>query len=585
MGRVETPGDPTAGYTKRGASGEYGRYQFMPDTWRQWATEAGVATPLEQSSMEEQNKVAYYKVKQLKDQGYNPAQIASIWNSGDPEAYKRSHVGTNAQGVSYNTPEHVRRVSEAYQQIKGGGQLGGTYAPPPQAQPFTPAITSGVEQIQQQMGIDPKGGLIDRLGAEVGQAFDKAGTAIQSGLQAPDTPGKQNPLSGVLQAGGALAGGVGGVVDESLKSIPVLGGVYEGATDLLGGAISGAIQSEPGQKAMETLGVDEWSDEVKKNAEALLNVASVVPLGRGIGLGIKGARDARTAVTMGSTQAAARDEVVGSLTQKPKRGLVRAEERGQDPVGLILNQQEYMPETKFLNDRQVYDTKASLEKIERDLEADELALQNLLDSTVATQAAGISLDTVKKQALEGLMPKGKLNVNVEGVERFLDKFFDNAKRSFGRDYINLTDLNELKRQARKPINYDAVDPFAAVSKEIGGALSRNLMNQVEEYAKKAGVKGVKELNKDYGTRISAKNILEFLDERPIKSQGTGGGIIKSFSREVPFLEGTVDYTTRKLKRTPLQRLKDKRPLRETARRGLIQLGTGLAGTGQLTSGE
>ena len=65
MGQVETGTSSPEAYTKRGASGEYGRYQFMPETWKMWSKEAGVTSPLEQASIEDQNKVAYFKVKQL----------------------------------------------------------------------------------------------------------------------------------------------------------------------------------------------------------------------------------------------------------------------------------------------------------------------------------------------------------------------------------------------------------------------------------------------------------------------------------------------------------------------------------------
>ena len=174
MGQVETGTSSPDAYKKRGASGEYGRYQFMPDTWTMWAKEAGVNSPLEQSTIEDQNKVAYYKVKQFKDQGYNPAQIASLWNSGDPDAYKRNHVGTNSQGVSYDTPTHVRKVSEAYERIKAGSALGGTYQAPPEAHQFTPSTSTGFETLQQQVGAK-QGGFLSDIGeslAGVGQGLD-----------------------------------------------------------------------------------------------------------------------------------------------------------------------------------------------------------------------------------------------------------------------------------------------------------------------------------------------------------------------------------------------------------------------------
>jgi hypothetical protein len=117
IGRAETGNDPNA-YSQRGASGEYGKYQFTQPTWKQYAKEILGDENADVTSVENQNKVAYGKIKQLKDQGYNPAQIASIWNSGNADAYKQGHRGVNQYGVAYDVPSYVQRVSQNYEQLK-----------------------------------------------------------------------------------------------------------------------------------------------------------------------------------------------------------------------------------------------------------------------------------------------------------------------------------------------------------------------------------------------------------------------------------------------------------------------------------
>jgi len=123
----------------KGASGEYGAYQFMPTTYSTLSKKYGVATPLENSTLEEQNKLAYSQIKEWKDQGYKPDQIASMWNSGKPEW--QGNVGVNAKGVKYDTPDYVKKVYNQYQNIKQGIQS------TPQTttstvQPTTPTETS-----------------------------------------------------------------------------------------------------------------------------------------------------------------------------------------------------------------------------------------------------------------------------------------------------------------------------------------------------------------------------------------------------------------------------------------------------------
>lgn len=110
--------------TKRGKSGEYGMYQFMPDTWKSKAAAAGVNVPLEQSTKEQQNEVAYKTLARWKQEhpDWNVGNFASAWNAGEgaPNAYQENHKGTNAQGVAYDTPTYAKKVADSYQKYKGG---------------------------------------------------------------------------------------------------------------------------------------------------------------------------------------------------------------------------------------------------------------------------------------------------------------------------------------------------------------------------------------------------------------------------------------------------------------------------------
>jgi len=105
--KVESNGN----FEAKGASGENGAYQFMPATWKEWSTKylGEENAPL---TRQNQNKVAYSKIKELKDEGYRPSQIASIWNSGGAEW--EGKVGTNKFGVKYDVPSYVGKVKNAY---------------------------------------------------------------------------------------------------------------------------------------------------------------------------------------------------------------------------------------------------------------------------------------------------------------------------------------------------------------------------------------------------------------------------------------------------------------------------------------
>lgn len=102
-------------FNARGASGESGAYQWMPDTWKSHAkTVLGDANA--QMTPSNQNAVAYSIIKRDKDAGLNPAQIAAKWNSGSPQGWE-SKRGVNDKGVAYDVPAYVAKVTSAYQGV------------------------------------------------------------------------------------------------------------------------------------------------------------------------------------------------------------------------------------------------------------------------------------------------------------------------------------------------------------------------------------------------------------------------------------------------------------------------------------
>lgn len=129
-----------------GKSGEYGAYQYLPTTWAAQSQKyLGQSVPLQQATPEQQNQVAYSQIKEWKDQGYNPGQIASMWNAGPgrPNAYLQGNAGVNKYGASYDTAAYAQKVATTYQQLKNEDQ-------------------SNSNQMQSQSG---GGGLLGALGS------------------------------------------------------------------------------------------------------------------------------------------------------------------------------------------------------------------------------------------------------------------------------------------------------------------------------------------------------------------------------------------------------------------------------------
>lgn len=116
--QVESNGN----YEASGASGEYGAYQFMPSTWDSWSNDyannvLGQSAVLEPTP-QNQDAVAQYKIQQWLDNGLTPQQIAAKWNSGSEFGWENK-IGTNSQGVAYNVPSYVNKVTNALGGIVG----------------------------------------------------------------------------------------------------------------------------------------------------------------------------------------------------------------------------------------------------------------------------------------------------------------------------------------------------------------------------------------------------------------------------------------------------------------------------------
>ena len=263
-------------FTAPGKSGEYGAYQYTPATWAKDSASAGVNVPLKQATPEQQNEVAYKKIKALKDQGLNVGQIASTWNAGEgePNAYtgKFSNgspsVGTNKYGVKFDVPAYAKSVATAYQTLKSGGQVGAdpnnpssTAAPQP-SQDQSPSVGGFLSNVVSS-GENAIGGIANAVlhpFKTVGALGDVAAGAIESGLGAlgvkdvngtplnqKNTPELQS-VSNLVDFYGKRYGGsnIGEIASNILKT------AY---TDPVGAAMDASVILSGGESLLKNAGV------------------------------------------------------------------------------------------------------------------------------------------------------------------------------------------------------------------------------------------------------------------------------------------------------------------------------------------
>ena len=203
--QVESDGN----YNAVGDNGDsHGAYQFNKDNYKTWATQYGV-DPTDFSPAA-QNKVAYSRIKDLKDQGRSPEEIAAIWNG--------AHQDDTGKYV-YNAPEYGVKFRNA---LLGGQQT-------TQQQP-TDTTDTATPDGQPQKSFGQK--TLDLLGTITGQKG--LGEDIGQGLAVPyakqqyaevldswnDISTKLKQKIDALKANGEDSSHLESVLKEHLKSVP-----------------------------------------------------------------------------------------------------------------------------------------------------------------------------------------------------------------------------------------------------------------------------------------------------------------------------------------------------------------------------
>jgi hypothetical protein len=274
-------------YAAKGQTGEGGAYQFMPAVWKEWAAKY-IKDPNAPQTAENQNAVAYLRIKERKDAGLTPAQILSEWNSGS--TIYEGKKGVNSSGAAYDVPTYVRRGIERFQEevTTLGGRLAPNSALPPQA---------SSEQAPTQHR-----GLFARLKDAASNRLSEAKKLLPGGTYSTN----QNALDTTVQAAGQAAGFVGDVFGEAFLAAgrAILPKRAEDAVANTTQKVVGKIiGTAPAQRIIKSYDSYKQDNPVQaRNLAAVGNIASLVPIGKGANLSTKAA--GRGIVATGETVAA-----------------------------------------------------------------------------------------------------------------------------------------------------------------------------------------------------------------------------------------------------------------------------------------
>ena len=208
-------------YDARGASGEHGAYQWMPGNYEAGAKKYGIATT--DKSPINQDKVAYNTLKEWKDQGLTPAQIAAKWNSGSSTGWEKK-VGTNEQGIKYDVPAYVGNVINAFRAVKSGQEPIGTSKPQPGGPDEPQEAPEGYKPwFQAGENDNPLVAGAKALGNVIPSAFN-FGKNMVSAL---------NPVK-TLETLGQIPGAFSALAEQRGGALPALGAVAKEVPGALG---------------------------------------------------------------------------------------------------------------------------------------------------------------------------------------------------------------------------------------------------------------------------------------------------------------------------------------------------------------
>lgn len=331
-------------FNAKGKSGEWGAYQFTPSTWDSYAKEFGINAAFGSATPQQQNEVAYKKIKQWKDQGYNPGQIASMWNAGAgrPNAYQEGHKGVNKMGVEYDTPDYARKVAETYQRLK----------PLEQAKQQLAQRTEEVPQEEKSLrrkGLEFLFPILEkkeRTGLQTLGDLGLSALTLVPGLGAAGLGAKATAVGGKaalrglipgLLKSGTIAKGAGagyGVDVLANLSKGETGG--EAFTPGLGTALGGAIPL--GSQALRMTGVGQRALSEKALQEASDIVAPTLTK-KNIKQGLKGglvSKSGKGQITMGVDKKS--QKAAESIQDLVKKGSIKATDTVEKKVNVVKDE-------------------------------------------------------------------------------------------------------------------------------------------------------------------------------------------------------------------------------------------------------
>ena len=501
--QVETGNRPVSG-----ASGELAsRYQYMPATWRSTAKKylGNENAPL---TLENENQATYLKIKEWKDSGMGPDQIASMWNSGKPDW--QGKVGVNSAGVKYDTPGYVKKVGAEYAKLK---ELN-----PPDEESYSQPTNLNVNNINRGMSIAPEKiqKYIDQGQIQVpksnlgydpetghinsGSKLDKYGNIANDFLSAPSKlVGKI--VQGAGSAVGGLVGGIGQVVKNIATKQPI--GQDVGKSAMQTGRETAKFGYEVGQGGAETAPLG----ALGKVPNALMAGAGLYQAGKQFKNSLQ---DPNYQIDPYSAAANLAVAGVGAYGAVKTNGLIRNKEFNANKILGI----EHPQKTTFGNKNKVLNkAEAEIFNIENNYVKTRKVIDYSKDAGVASRkrvaASGVLASAVDESGrIKTKIPGGPIEIykknTVDGGEGVVKKLLNREGKSIDPEIV--------RQQLTTNIYNSGLE-----GKALKSAIS-NIDSEIEGLMLRATPDGKIPLEKIHDAKISTSAGINYLTEPFVKTQ-------------------------------------------------------------------
>lgn len=338
------------------------------------------------------------------------------------------------------------------------------------------------------------------LSSELLNRTNQLGGAIQK------TASKEiNPISGLIQGVGAVAGGINDVVNKGLELIP---GVKQ-IENLIGQGVGSLANSSVGQPIVNAIkDFAKNHPELSDDIGAGFNILTAIPIFKGLSLAKNVALDAIGTALRGVAEKGALKDLSSAFARTKTLSNTLAKNGGENTIkdGIARGLIPDIEGGKYATRNVISQTGDVISNI------DKTELQPILEEISKKQSIGQNLGTLKKLAIDEA--KADVDLKESGLVpqaiKQIEKRFNGWKYSYG-DNIDLGTENRLKIGSGKFTDWDT--PEGSADKAIYSALQKN----IEDIARKNGFENlISTVNQKMSALIKYQKLLKALHGSPVK---------------------------------------------------------------------